>query len=157
MKIPLCRRGFTFNRRRSWRNDNRGLRITFGDRVVRRFAIIRAVRRHRGYIAIDLLEQVRYLRDVTNIVRRQFDRDDLMRGGIDPEVKLAPPSARPDTVFLIEPFAFSVYLEASAVDQEMQWLSAVNVLRQYRQAAASSADRHALPSPARATRPRPHR
>jgi hypothetical protein len=47
-----------------------------------------------------------------------------MRIGIHAEVKLAPPPVRPDTVFLIEPFAFAVNLETSAVDKKMKWLVA---------------------------------
>ena len=51
---------------------------------------------------------------------------------------------RPDTVLLIEPFAFAVNLETGAVDEEMQWLGAVNALRHYRQATASSAERRMI-------------
>jgi len=40
---------------------------------------------------------------------------------------------------LIEPFALAVNLEASAVDQEMQWLRAIDALRQDRQPAAAPA------------------
>jgi hypothetical protein len=63
-----------------------------------------------------------------------------MRGGIHAEVELVPSPARPNTVFLIEPFSFAICLEAGAVDQEMQWLSAVDVFRQYGQTAASPAE-----------------
>ena len=51
---------------------------------------------------------------------------------------------RPDTMLLIEPFAFAVDLETGAVDQEMQWLGAVSVLRQCHQATASSAERRMI-------------
>jgi hypothetical protein len=54
---------------------------------------------------------------------------------------LPPPAVRPSTVLLIEPFAFAVELQTGAVDEEMQWLRTVDVLRQYRQAADSSAER----------------
>ena len=67
-----------------------------------------------------------------------------MRVGIHAKVKLPPPAVRPNTVLLIEPFAFAVNLDTGAVDEEMQWLRAVNVLRQYRQATASSAERRMI-------------
>jgi hypothetical protein len=34
-----------------------------------------------------------------------------MRDGVNPEVQLAPPSARPNAVFLIEPFSLAVNLQ----------------------------------------------
>src|ERR1700692_1248074 len=63
-----------------------------------------------------------------------------MCASIHTEMKLPPPPVRPDTVLLIEPFAFSVDLEPRTVDQEMQWLSAFDVFRQYRQTAAATAE-----------------
>ena len=63
-----------------------------------------------------------------------------MCASIHTEMKLPPPPVRPDTVLLIEPFAFSVNLEPRTVDQEMQWLSAFDVFRQYRQTAAATAE-----------------
>jgi hypothetical protein len=47
-------------------------------------------------------------------------------------------------VLLIKPFAFAVNPETRAVDQEMHWLGAIDVLRQYRQAAAASARRRMI-------------
>ena len=51
-----------------------------------------------------------------------------MRVGIYAKMQLAPPPTRPDTVFLIEPFALAINLEASAVDQQMQWLRQIDPL-----------------------------
>ena len=62
-----------------------------------------------------------------------------MRISIDTQMQLAPTPSRLDAVFLIEPFALAVNLQASAVDQQMQRLCAVNSLRQDRQAAATAA------------------
>ena len=42
-------------------------------------------------------------------------------------------------MFLIEPLALAVNLQAGAVDKQMQWLRAVNPLRQNRQAATAPA------------------
>ena len=64
-----------------------------------------------------------------------------MRVSIHAKVKLAPPPVRPDTVLLIEPFAFAINLQTGAVEPEMQRLSTVDVLRRYRQATAPSAKR----------------
>ena len=121
MMIALGRGSSTCNRRHSWRNDNRGLRMTFDDGIVHRVAIIRAVRCHRSNIGINLIKQVRYFRDVANVVRRQFHRDDFIRVGIHTKVKFPPPAVRPNTVLLIEPFAFAVDLDTGAVDEDMQW------------------------------------
>src|SRR4029077_19460853 len=63
-----------------------------------------------------------------------------MCASIHTEMKLPPPPTRPYAVLLIEPFAFAVYLEASAVDQEMQWLGVLDAFRQYRQPAAATAE-----------------
>ena len=57
----------------------------------------------------------------------------------DAEVQLAPAAARPDPMFLIQPFALAIYLEARAVDEEMQRLVAINPFQQDRQAAATTA------------------
>src|SRR4249920_2208710 len=120
MKIALCRGRSICDCCHSWRNDNRGPRMSFCNRIVYRLAIIRTVRCHRSNTDIDLIEQVRYLRDITHIIGCQVDCDDFMRAGIHAEVKLAPPPARSDTVLLIEPFAFAINFDAGAVDQEMQ-------------------------------------
>ena len=51
-----------------------------------------------------------------------------MREGVNPEVQLAPPPARPNAVFLIEPFSLDVNLQACAVVKKMQWLRTVKPL-----------------------------
>ena len=53
-----------------------------------------------------------------------------MRDGVNPEVQLAPPSARPNAVFLIEPFSLAVNLQTRAVDKKMQWLRMIKPLEQ---------------------------
>src|SRR5271155_5399363 len=62
-----------------------------------------------------------------------------MRGGVNPEVQLAPPPARPNAVFLIKPFSLAVNLQACAVDEKMQWLRTVKPLEQYCQATTATA------------------
>ena len=91
--------------------------MTFGDGIVDSIAIIGAVRCERGNFPIDLIKQRRYFGEVTDIVGRQLRGNDLMCDGVNAQVQLAPPPARPDAVFLIEPFALAVNLQTSAVDQ----------------------------------------
>src|ERR1700739_2008317 len=67
-----------------------------------------------------------------------------MRVGINPEVQLAPPPTRPDTVFLVEPFALAINLEAGAVDQKVQWLRTIDSLGQDGQTAAATAQRRMI-------------
>jgi len=113
--------------------------MTFGHGIVNGFAIIRPACRQRRDIGIALIEQFRKGGNVTDIIRGQFRRDDFMRVGIHAQMQLPPPAAQPDAVFLTEPFALAVNLEAGAVDEEMQWRVAVDTVRQDRQAAAPAA------------------
>jgi len=101
----------------SWWNNDRRFWVTLGNGVVDDLAIVRPVCRHRRNLDIDLIMEVRHHRDVADIIRRQFNRDNLMRIGIDPKMQLAPAPPRSDAVFLIEPFALAVNLQTSAVDQ----------------------------------------
>ena len=68
MSVALRCRGFTCNGCRPRRCDDRGFWVPFGDSIVDGLAIIRAVRRHRRDVGIDLIEQVRYLGDAANII-----------------------------------------------------------------------------------------
>jgi hypothetical protein len=91
-------------------------------------AIVRPVCRHRRNVSTDLIKEVRQLRDVADIIGRQFRRNDVMRIGIDTEMQLVPAPARADAMFLIDPFARAVNLQTGAVDQQMQWFCAVDPL-----------------------------
>jgi hypothetical protein len=51
--------------------------MTFGHSIVDRRAIIRAVSGHRRQVSIDLIEQLRHLGNVADIIRRQFHSDGL--------------------------------------------------------------------------------
>lgn len=51
-----------------------------------------------------------------------------MRVSINAKVQLAPPAARPDAMFLIQPFTLAVNLQAGAVDEKMQRLVVVDPL-----------------------------
>src|SRR5271163_4745564 len=63
-----------------------------------------------------------------------------MRDGVNPEVQLAPSPARPNAVFLIEPFSLAVNLQTRAVDKKMQWLRTVKPLEQDCQATTATAE-----------------
>ena len=120
MCVALRVHGFIWNSGPPRRNDNRSFRMAFGHCFVNDRAIIRAVGGHRSYPSIDLIEQLRDFRNVTHIVRRQFRSDNVMRARINTKMQLPPPAARPDTMFLIQPFALTINLEARAVDKKMQ-------------------------------------
>ena len=53
-----------------------------------------------------------------------------MCDGVNPKVQLAPPPARLNAVFVIEPFSRAVNLQTRAVDKTMQWLRTVKPLEQ---------------------------
>src|SRR5208283_2725597 len=90
---------------------------------------------------LQLVKQTRQFGHVTDIVRRQFHGDNLVRLGVNTEMQFAPASRRADTAFLIQPFALAVNLQAGAIDKEMQWLFATNRLWQDGQIGAPTAQR----------------
>jgi hypothetical protein len=87
--LRWCRSIYTGSR--SWRNDDRNRKMTFGDGVVDGLAVIRAIGCHRRDVGIGLIKQVRYFGNVTDLTRRQFRRGNLVGGGVNTEVQLAPP------------------------------------------------------------------
>jgi hypothetical protein len=77
---------------------------------------------------------------MADIIQGQFDGDNLMGISVDGQVEFPRLAARPDAVFLIEPFAFAVNLDPGAVDQDMQRFLADDPLWQDLQTAASTAE-----------------
>ena len=120
MLITPGRYGLAWNGGRSRWNDDRSLGMTFSDGIINRCAIVGTVSGQRAYRSLDLIEQISDRRDIADIVRGQFDGDDLMGISVDGNVKFPPPAARPDPMLLVEPFAFAIDLDAGAVDQDMQ-------------------------------------
>lgn len=104
--------------------------MAFSDGVIDALAIISAVACHRRDHAFDLVEQVRDCRDISDVVSSQFHGHDLVGVGIDAEMQFPPSPARANAVLLVEPFTFSVNLDAGAVDEQMQRLVALNPFRQ---------------------------
>ena len=62
-----------------------------------------------------------------------------MRARINTDMQLAPPAARPDAMFLIQPFALAVNLETRAVDKKMQRFITTDPAWQDRQPPAPAA------------------
>jgi hypothetical protein len=108
-----CRR--TCNSCYPGRDNDRRFWVTLGNSVVDDLAIVRSVCRHRRNVSADLIKQVWQFGDVTDIIQRQFHRDDFMRISIGTEMQLAPPPTRSDAVFVIEPFAL-VLLQLCGAD-----------------------------------------
>ena len=116
MFVPLCCCRFTRNRRYAWRDDDCCFRMTLGNNVVDRLAIVRAICRHGRNVNIDLIKEVWHHRDVAGIIRRQFHRDDFMRISIDTKMQLTPSPARTNAVLLIDSFSLAVNLQPRAID-----------------------------------------
>lgn len=133
MFVALRRHSFTRNGCNSGWDKNRRHRVALGNGVIDGLAIVRTVCRQRRNVSINQIKQVGQFGGVTDIIGCQFHGDDFMRIGIDTEMQLAPSPTRTNAVLLIEPFAFAGNLQSRAVDQQMQWLIAVNALRQDRE------------------------
>jgi hypothetical protein len=106
--------------------DDISLRLASRNFIVHHIGVIGAIACHRSERTVVLIKQVWHRRDITDIVRGQFHRDDLVAVGINREMELAPVPARSFAVLLFEPFTFAVYLETGAVDQQMQGLTTFN-------------------------------
>ena len=81
VSVALCCDPALNSRRPRW-NDDRNLRMTFGQGVVNGRAIIRAVCGQRRQVSIDLIQQLRHFGNVADVIRCQFHSDDFMRAGI---------------------------------------------------------------------------
>jgi len=62
-----------------------------------------------------------------------------MRDGVNPQLQLAPPPARPNAALLIGPFSRVVNLQARTVDKKMKWLRTVKPHGQDCQATTATA------------------
>lgn len=67
----------------------------------------------------DLLEQTRQHRCIASSVIGHLDSTDFQRGGVNPQVDLAPLATIIGPMFLPLPLAFTEHFDASAVDQKM--------------------------------------
>jgi hypothetical protein len=83
-------------------------RVSLQHLIIDRVAVISAIGGQRTHRAHDFVQQIRGRRNVADIIRGQFYRGYLLRIGVDRQMQLASAAARPDPVFLIEPFAFAL-------------------------------------------------
>jgi hypothetical protein len=90
------------------------------DRLVRRRAVVGAVRDESPDLARDLVQQRRDLRRIVPFLIGERVRYDLPRAGIDCQMQLAPAAARLHAVFLLQPLTRAVDLQPGAVDQHVQ-------------------------------------
>ena len=112
MAITLGRRiQFTAgNSRRARRDHHRDAIAVRGDRLVGGYTIIRAIRRHLGHGAVNLIEQRRHLRWIVGVLIRQGLRQDHAAGGIDRQMQFAPFPARFRAMFRLQPLTRAVNL-----------------------------------------------
>jgi hypothetical protein len=82
--------------------------MTISHSVVDSFTIKCAVCYHRCDTGRNLVQKAHYFRYVADIVRRQFNGDDFMGGGIDTEMQFAPTPRGTNTTLLIQPFALAI-------------------------------------------------
>ena len=111
MLIALRRPARTRNRCRPRWNDDVSLRMTIRHSVVDSLTIIGAVCYHRRDRGCDLIKKSHYLRNVADIVLRQFNGDDFMRVGIDAEMQFAPTPRGTNATLLIQPFTLAIDLQ----------------------------------------------
>ena len=99
------------------------MRITRRNRIMAFARIVGTVRSHAAKLLIgrDLAEQVGQHWGVANTTAGDFDRTDLKRFRIYTNMYLAPQAALGSTMLACVPLAFTLRLDASAIDQKVQW------------------------------------
>ena len=106
--------------RRAWRDYHFDTIAVRRDRLVSGRAILRAIGRHTGNPAVDLIEQRRDLGRIVGVLIRQCFRHDPAGGGIDRQMQLSSFPARLCTIFRVQPLTRPVDLQPGAVDQYVQ-------------------------------------
>src|SRR5438876_6111636 len=102
MPVALGRRGLcrcAWHRARTWRHNDRRIRMTLADLTVDIVPIVRPIAGKRRNRARNLLQQGTDLRAVIDILAGQLGGDDLSRVGVHPDMKLSPGPRRPCGVF----------------------------------------------------------
>src|SRR5690349_6430374 len=94
--------------------------MTLGDGVIDPVLVIRAIRRHRAHLAVDLVKQGAELGGIVHLLGCQRRGDDFAGLGIDAKVQLSPGFAPLCAVLLDQPFAWPAQLQPGAVDQQLQ-------------------------------------
>src|SRR5213592_664112 len=143
MPVALGRRGLcrcAWHRARTWRHNDRRIRMTLADLTVDIVPIIAAVAGKRRNRARNLLEQGTDLRAVIDILAGQLGGNDLSGVGVHPDVELSPGPTHLCGVLLDQPLTGTTELEPGAVDQQVDRFAAGSRSR-HRQCLAPSAER----------------
>src|SRR3954465_5078365 len=91
------------------------------NRLVSGVTVIRTIGHYLGNRAVNLIEERPYLGWIVGVLIRQCLRHDHAAGRVDRQMQLAPLPARLRAMFRLQPLARPIDLQASAVDQHMQW------------------------------------
>src|SRR6202022_2618333 len=113
----LCRRAW--HRARTWRHNDRRIRMTLADLSVDIVPIVRPISSKRRNRHRYLLKQGTDLRAVIDILAGQVGGDDLSSVGVDTDVELSPGPTPPCGMLLDQPLTGTAELEPCAVDQQM--------------------------------------
>src|SRR3954462_1234731 len=121
--VTLCR-GTQFaaweGRRARWDYHLNAIAVR-RNRLVSGVTVIRTIGLYLGNRAVNLIEERPYLGWIVGVLIRQCLRHDHAAGRVDRQMQLAPLPARLRAMFRLQPLARSVDLQASAVDQHVQW------------------------------------
>src|SRR5215831_12750334 len=122
MPVALGRRGLcrgTWHRARTWRHNDRRIRMTLADLTVDIVPIVRPIAGKRRNPSGNLLQQGTDLRAVIDTVAGQLGGDDLSGVGVHPDMQLSPGSTRSCGMLLDEPLTGTAELEPCAVHQQV--------------------------------------
>src|SRR6266705_6523831 len=146
MPVALGRRGLcrcACHRVRTWRHNDRRIRMTLADLTVDIVPIVRPIAGKRRYWARNLLQQGTDLRAVIDILAGQLGGNDLSSVGVHPDMKLSPAPTHLCGVLLDQPLTGTAELEPCAVHQQVDRFAAWSWSR-HRQCLAPSADRRVV-------------
>src|SRR5436190_11310942 len=116
MTVALGRRGLcrcAWHRSRTWRHNDRRIRMTLADLTIDIVPIVRSIASKRRNRSGNLLQQGTDLRAVIDILAGQLGGNDLSSVGVDPDVELSPGPTRLCEVLLDEPLTGTAELEPS--------------------------------------------
>src|SRR6202035_3968454 len=119
--VALRRRGFcrcAWHRARTWRHNDRRIRMTLADLTVDIVAIIGAIAGKRRNRARNLLQQGTNLRAVIDILAGQLGGNDLSGVGVYADMELSPAPTHPCGMLLNQPLTGTAELEPGAVHQQ---------------------------------------
>src|SRR5260370_40400581 len=127
MPVALGRRAVchcAWHRARTWRYNDRRLRMTLADLTVDIVAIIGAVTGKRRNRARNLLQQGTDLRAVIDILAGQHGGNNLSRVGVHPDMELSPGPTHLCGVLLDQPLTGTAQFEPGAVHQQVDRFAA---------------------------------